>query len=284
MNRLRKELESVRSSTLARNAGWLFVGQGLSIVFQVICFIFVARLLGSTQYGIYAGVIATVNILAMYSSLGSPFVLLRRVSTDRRSFGPYWGNVLATTCTLGSLIVAILVLGVPHLAHSYSRILVLCAALGDCLCVQLIDAALRVYQAFEKMRITAILSLSVNFLRMCLAGVALWRVSHATALQWIVASLAVYAIAACAVFALVTHDFGKPVFSPDVLRKNVGEGVAFAFSSSTMGIYNNIDKALLGHYGMNAANGIYAMAYRVIDICTIPISAIHAAALPRFFR
>jgi O-antigen/teichoic acid export membrane protein len=68
-----------------------------------------------------------------------------------------------------------------------------------------------------------------------------------------------------------------------LLRQRTGEGLVFALSSSTMNIYNNIDKAMLGHYGMNAANGIYSMAYRVVDIATMPVGAIHTAAFPRFF-
>jgi O-antigen/teichoic acid export membrane protein len=35
---------------------------------------------------------------------------------------------------------------------------------------------------------------------------------------------------------------------------------------------------------MYAANGIYSMAYRVVDIAYLPIRSIHAAAFPRFFR
>ena len=35
---------------------------------------------------------------------------------------------------------------------------------------------------------------------------------------------------------------------------------------------------------MNAANGIYTMAYRILNICTTPINSIHNAAYPRFFQ
>jgi O-antigen/teichoic acid export membrane protein len=64
----------------------------------------------------------------------------------------------------------------------------------------------------------------------------------------------------------------------------LGEGFVFAVSGSTTSAYNDLDKAMLGHYGMSAANGIYTMAYRIVDIACIPIRSIHAAAFPRFFR
>src|SRR6201999_3533042 len=52
---------------------------------------------------------------------------------------------------------------------------------------------------------------------------------------------------------------------------------------STSSAYNDLDKTMLSHYGMNVANGIYAMAYRVVETATIPIFAIRDAAMPRFF-
>jgi O-antigen/teichoic acid export membrane protein len=96
--------------------------------------------------------------------------------------------------------------------------------------------------------------------------------------------LIVSSIASYYSVSLVTRLYGKPELSLSLLRQRMGEGFVFALSGSTANAYNDIDKAMLGHYGMNAANGIYTMAYRVIDVCTAPITSIHAAAFPRFFR
>jgi O-antigen/teichoic acid export membrane protein len=262
----------------------MVLGQGLSLFCQAVYFVLLARLLGKTEYGIYAGAYATVYMLSVYSPLGTPFVFLRYVCPDHSKFALYWGNVLVTILTLGSLFVVLLTWGVPHLAHSYSWKLVLCVAIGDCLFTQFADAASRVFTAFEKLRTTALLTSLVNVLRTLLAGIMLWRFHHATAGQWVVATMAVSFLAAVVAVFLVTKDYGKPQFSGTLLLERAGEGVVFALSSSTAGIYNNVDKAMLGHYGMNAANGVYSMAYRVVDICTIPITSIHTAAAPRFYR
>jgi O-antigen/teichoic acid export membrane protein len=284
MGRLRKEWRRLRSSSLAQNAGWTFFGQGLSVICQGVYFILIARLLGSTEYGIYVGAVAMVSILSQYSPLGSHSVFLRYVSPEPENFAPYWGNILVTTFTLGSLLVAFLTWAGPRLAHSYSWTLVLCVALGDCLCSQLTLAAGRVFQAFEAMRLTASLNLLVNLLRALLAGLMLWRLHHATAKEWVVAALLVSSIAACTALTLVAKRYGRPGFSTRLLRQRTGEGFIFALSYSTAGIYNDIDKAMLGHCGMNAANGIYTMAYRAIDIACLPYSAIQSAAVPRFFQ
>jgi O-antigen/teichoic acid export membrane protein len=41
---------------------------------------------------------------------------------------------------------------------------------------------------------------------------------------------------------------------------------------------------MLVHYGMAAANGVYTMAYRIVDFAMIPIGAVQSAAFPRFFQ
>jgi O-antigen/teichoic acid export membrane protein len=272
------------SHSLARNALWIFWGRAFSLVCQAAYFILLARLLGSVEYGIYAGVFSMVSIVSIYSPLGSQYTLLRYVSPDHHKFSLYWGNVLVTIMTLGSLIVVLLVWVVPHLAHSYSWSMVLYVAFGDCICGQIAEAASRVFQAFEEMRFTAFVSLIVNLLRTILAGFLLWHMHHVTAQQWTIAALIISSIAACTALIMVTHYCGRPDFSRGLFCQRVGEGLVFAVSASTTGIYDNFDKAMLGHYGMNAVNGIYTMAYRVIDVGCMPFSAIQSAAFPRFFQ
>lgn len=284
MDSLLGEWRRIRSSSLAHNAGWMFLGQGSSIVCQAAYFVLLARLLGSTEYGIYVGAVAMVTILSVYSPLGSGFTLIRYVSPDHSLFSVYWGNLLITTLTLGSLFVGVLVCVVPHLAHSYSWKLVLFAALADCICGQLTTASSYVFLAFEKLRVTAGLNLIVNLLRALLAGFMLWHLHHATAQQWAMAALAVSFTALCTALVLVSSHYGRPAFSLPLLSKRTGEGIVFALSTSAVGISDNVDKALLGHYGMNTANGIYSMAYRAVFVCLMPIYSIHNAAFPRFFR
>lgn len=284
MGKYEQQWRIVRRSPLARNAGWMFLGQVLSVVCQGAYFLILARLLGSVEYGVYVGAVAMVSILSQFSSLGTHSVFLRYVSADHKKFHLYWGNVLITTLTLGSLFAALLTWMGPHVSHTYSWTMMIYIALSDCLCMQLTTAAGRVFQAFEKMSITAGLNLLTNLLRAVLAALMLWHFHRGSAWQWAIAAFIVSFIAALTALTLVTVLYGKPAFSIPLLLLRLGEGIVFALSYSTTGIYNDVDKAMLGHYGMNAANGIYTMAYRVVDVATMPVTAIQGAAFPRFFR
>ena len=273
-----------RQSLLLRNAAWLFAGQGFSLVAQGCYFVILARLLGTKQYGLLAGAVALVAVVSQYSSLGSGIVLLRYVSSDPSRFRSYWGNVLMSILLLGIFLTGVITLSGRWLVGPASVPLLFPIAVGDCLFQQLSTCAGQVFQAFEMMKFSAALSLFNNLARCLLAAALLVMVGRASAWQWAVGSLAVSALAACLAFVTVTRFFGLPSFSPSLLMRRFAEGSVFAVSGSTTAIYNDIDKVVLSRFGMNQANGIYSMAYRLINIGTMPITSVASAAFPRFFR
>ena len=277
-------IDRIKGSTLARNASWLFAGQGLSFVLQAVTFVALARLLGIRQYGILAGAAALVNVVSQYSGLGSGIVFLRYVSPDHSRFPEYWGNILMATGVLGGLLVLALHFTGSWLVGAQSASILVVLAISDCLCQQLTTCSGQVFQAFEQMKLTAGLSLSMSALRALVAAGMLVVLHTATAWQWAAASLFISIAAASMAFAIVTKRFGWPRFVPRLFISRAGEGSIYAISGSTGAVYDDIDKVMLGHYGMNVANGIYSMAYRIIKIATMPMMSIFGAAFPRFFR
>jgi O-antigen/teichoic acid export membrane protein len=157
-------------------------------------------------------------------------------------------------------------------------------AIGDCVFGQVTLGAGQVFQTFERMRTTAALNLVTNLLRAALAGGMLVTLHRATAQQWATASLAVSGAAMILALQAVSTQLGNPELRPRLLLTHAKEGLLFAISGSTTSIYNDLDKTMLSHYRMNLANGIYTMAYRIVDIATIPARAIQSAALSQLFR
>jgi O-antigen/teichoic acid export membrane protein len=262
----------------------MLVGQGTGILLQAFNFILLGRLLGSVQYGIYAGAFALVAIVASYSTLGSGTLFLRYVGTDHSRFSVYWGNILLVTMTVSGVLVAGLYFLAPHLIDPRSAGLVLILALANCFCSQLTTCAGQVFQTYEKLRFTAGFNLLTNLLRFIAAGSMLLFLHRCTAWQWAIASLAVSAVAVMAAVGMVTVKFGWPRLKPGLFFRGATEGFGYSFATSTASAYNDIDKAMLSHYRMNAADGVYTLAYRIVDIATIPILALRDAAIPRFFR
>ncbi len=281
---LRAWMERTKSSTAARNAAWMFVGQGFSIVNQGVYFLLVGRLLGVTEYGILVGAGAAVSMVSQYGSLGAGFLFLRYVGPRRELFARYWGSILLVTVTMGLLLTGLLQALARVLLPATPMGLLLSLALADCVCSQVTLCCGQIFQTFEQMRLTALLNMATNAARAVLAGCWLFSVGHASATLWAYTSLGISCCTALVAVSIVVVRFCWPKLDLRLLFSRLGEGVVFSMSGSTTSAYNDLDKAMLGHYGMNAANGIYTMAYRVVDIAYLPIKSIHAAAFPRFFR
>ena len=271
-------------TSLARGAAWMFAGQGTNVVLRAAYFILLARLLGVTQYGIFVGAFAFVSLATPFSSLGSGLVFMQHVASNGSNYAVYWGNILLMTIGAGLLLAITMSYLAPHFLNPASASVALMVALGECVFQQVFLCTGQVFQTFEQMRMMAVAGVfGSTFRLLAVLILAVW-LHRATARQWAEWSMGASAVAAVAGAALVTRMHGLPRFSPRLLAAKLGEGFNFSIAGSTQTVYNDIDKTLLSHYGMNVANGIYTMAYRIVDIATIPILALDAAVLPRFFR
>jgi O-antigen/teichoic acid export membrane protein len=172
----------------------------------------------------------------------------------------------------------------PKLINPSSSALVPLIAVSTCLLAPLTEQTARVFQTFGRMRMTAGINILTNLVRTVAAMGLQWRIHHATASQWAVAFTAVSVVSAGVSVAAVIVLYGGPRFVPSLLLKHGAEGLGYSFASSTVAVYNDIDKTMLSHFGLNAANGIYTIAYRVVDMATIPVYAVREAVLSRFFQ
>jgi len=271
-------------TSLARNAGWMLLGQGAAYSLRVISFVVIARLLGVVQYGVVVGAFALVNLVAQYSRLGTGTLLIRYVAPDHSRCAAYWGNSVLVTLFLGVGVTLLLHLVAPHVIDPASAAIVAFTAVGGCVCEQIAIGATQVFSALQIMRTAAWLAQLTSMLRTITAIGLLIELHHATARQWAIASMLASAVAAGVCVTVVTGRLGWPQFTPHLVWKHGREGVGYAFASSTVNAYDDLDKTMLSHYGMSEANGIYGMAYRVIEMGTLPLASILLAAEPRLFQ
>jgi O-antigen/teichoic acid export membrane protein len=278
------EIRSLRTSSLARNASWMLIGQGFSFLLQAAYFVLLARLLGVREYGVFAGAYAFVGIAMPYSTLGSGLVFVRHVGAKPDLFSVYWGHILFSCAVVGTSLALIISILAPYLLNSSSASIVLLVGIGNCVFAQLVNSMGFVFQAYEKLHITAGLNILTNALRLLAVVAMVFYWPHPTARQWAWAVVLVSFLAALIGFSVVVKKFGRPEFIPRMLITHAAEGLGFSLGWSAQSIYNDIDKTLLSHYGMNLQNGIYTMSYRIVDIASIPITALDAAALPRYIH
>jgi O-antigen/teichoic acid export membrane protein len=277
------KLARIPTSSLARNTGWMLFGLGGNALLQAGAFLLLARLLGVTEYGIFAGAYALVNTVTPYSSLGSQMIFMRYVSADRSVARTYWGNTLLITAATSILLTGSLgVLG-SRLFGPGTFGLIVVLVVANCFMSQITNNASAVFQTLEQLKSTAWLRALSNFFRLLAIATLVSLSRHATAFQCAMAILASSTLAAAVAAIWVQSSIGGLHFSVNLLLRRFWEGIGFSVAGSTQAVYNDVDKMMLSHFGMNAANGIYSFAYRIVDFATIPVNSIDAACLPRYF-
>jgi O-antigen/teichoic acid export membrane protein len=277
-------LHALRKHQVSRNALWILMGQGANFFLQALFFLLLTRLLGVTEYGIFSGAYALINLAAPYSSLGAGMLFMRYVTADRSQAALYWGNTLVVTTSVTLMIAIAFSFAGPAITHSQSHLIFFVLAISNCLFSQIADVGSIVFQAFEKMRYTAMLSFLSNLARVLVLLIMQAALHHATAVQWSIGVLFASGFAATLSLIWVRRETGPLLFNLEVIRRRALEGVGFSFAGTTNNAYNDIDKTMLSHYGLNRENGFYTLAYRIVDFATTPIVAIDSAVLPRLFK
>ena len=280
-----KPVQLFLESTLARNTGWMLLGQGLKLVIQAVYFTVIARSLGASKYGAFVGVVGLVGILYPFGTLGSGYLLIKNVARDRHRFSENWGMALTTTFLASSILFALVLLSTRFLLPTAipMRLAVLVAA-SDLFGMNITGICGQAFIAFDNMGWTAWINVLLSASRLAAAVILAVLYHSPSALQWGAYYFVSTAIVALASLVMVFAKLGAPRFSFLRSFAEAREGLYFSVSQSAQSVYNDIDKAMLARLGTLQATGIYGAAYRLIDVSFAPVWSLLAAAYPNFFR
>lgn len=288
-NRLRSyaapRVRQIASSKTGRNALSMLAGQGLRVAIQAVYFFFIARVLGPRGYGAFVGVTAFVAILAPFASMGTGGLLVRAIARAPERFGAHWGGTLALAIAGG---IAFSAVGLPIarvvLPGSVSTALLVCVFLSDLLFCRIVELAGQAFQGFEQLTGTALVQTALNTSRLVAVAV-LWSTDRsADATTWGAAYCASSFLVAGIAMIAVQRRFGAPA-CPDRLRlAELRDGAGFAIQAAATTANNDLDKTMLARLSTLQATGVYASAYRIIDVALSPLRSLFAATYASFFR
>jgi O-antigen/teichoic acid export membrane protein len=272
-------------SNLARNSGWMFLGNGVKLLTQAGYFILIARSLGPSEYGAFVGVVALIGLLAPFAGIGSGNLLVKNVARDPTLFREYWGNALFISAVTGTILVGlVMVVSRWVLVSSISALLVLLISLADLLAVKSTEIGSQAFLSVDELKYTAVLTVFPYVLRLFAVFVLLGRWHRATAILWAWFYLGCAVIAALVAISVTIYKLGPPKLALWRIRDEFAEGFYFGTSLSAQTVYNDIDKSMLARFSTLDATGIYGAAYRLIDVAFVPVRSVLFAAYADFFR
>jgi len=262
----------------------MLLAQGGRLLIQGVYFVLIGRSLGPAGFGLFMGALALVYILMPFANWGTGHILVMQVSRDPASFPAYWGNTLLTTVIGGTVFTSIAMIVGTILVPSIPLTLILTLALAELWFSLILDACGQAFQVFDRLGVTAAISILENGLRLIAAAVFMALTMNPTPQLWGVWYLFSALLASCVALVIVTRSLGRPRFVPSLMHHHIRDGWNFSVSLASATIYNDIDKTMLVRLATSEAAGIYAAAYRVIDMATAPLTSLLRATYAEFFR
>jgi len=169
-----------------------------------------------------------------------------------------------------------------HLKTVPLVVTIVCVA--DLVLLKVTELAAFGFAAMDQMKQTSIQSVVVSLLRLGGIITLIVTVHRVTLDLWVLTYLLTTLLGTLYALTKGGQLWGRPVVDWRALGEDAAEGVFFSVAGSATTVYNDIDKTFLVSFGMTYAAGIYTAAYPVIDVVSVPISSIYAAATPQTFR
>jgi len=265
--------------TIFKNTFWLAVAEGISRLLKLILIIYVARILGATEYGKFTFALAFVSLFVIFSDFGLSHITVRELSREKKKEKEFSSiftlKILLSTgalilMTVGSLFITpdqdiqkvIWILAVYILIYSFSEI---------------IYAFLRARQQMQYEAWAKILQAIV------VTGAGFYIILNFPSVQNLSFGY-LFASSIVLIFILLFFHFKIYHFSlgwdKTIWRKFLAMSWPIGFVAIFATIYNQIDSVMMGYWGQITQTGWYNAAYRIVNVTIVPAVLISQCFYP----
>ncbi|MGN6312908.1 MAG: lipopolysaccharide biosynthesis protein [Rhodanobacteraceae bacterium] len=259
-------------------------GFGFRSLLLSVLVVLLARALGPSAFGGYAAAASLASFFAMFSGFGAGPLHVRDVAHAKKSYVESLNRTMHWV-GLSALPLAALAGGCAWLVipHSVTPLAITLIVLGEILYYGASDLAARILQARENYSGMALVICSLPALRVTIAAL----LSSAGALDltsWSFASFSTGALAFLALFGFWAWRMRGNLGAGSPTSHDTLAGLGFAISTASSRVHGDADKVILARLVSTATAGTYTVAYRLVDIFLLPISAGVERLLPSLFR
>jgi O-antigen/teichoic acid export membrane protein len=265
--------------TIFKNTFWLAMAEGITRLLKLILIIFIARILGASQYGKFAFALAFVSLFAMISDFGISQILTREFAKDRQK-EKYFSSLLSLKIFLSFLTLS-LIIGFSLLITQDLRVRIIIWLLSLMVVFRSFREAFFAFlRARQRMQYEAWTRITEAVLVTILGFLVLWRFRSLINLSFS------YLLAAFLSLILISFFFHKKVFSLSynfdfsVWKTFLKLSWPLAFVGIFSVVYNQIDSVMMGYWGQIIETGWYNAAYGIIKATLIPVFLIGQVFFP----
>lgn len=248
---------------------------------RMLTFVLLGISLGPGQLGRYVAVLGMTQLLYPVSRWGIAHLMVRAISRGA-PFDQTWAKTVSAN-VVGGLIGSGVAVVVGGILFDVGALSILLIGLAQLVGLGLQQAGGMAAAAHGRAEVGLAVNGANTVLRVG-AVVLFWTLGERTVDVWVWYLLASSLTGAVATQLVVARFLGgrlRLVF-PD--RVELALGAPFVLVDSANTAQADIDKVVLGGYGLDVDNGVYAAAYRVADLANLPLGALVRASYSEFFR
>lgn len=267
---------------LGKNSIYGTFGLTARAVIQAGYLLLMSRWLGVTGYGIFSGSVALAVLAVPLASWGMPLLLAKWVARDPFSGCGMWATALIQIAAVGSLLSALMLIIsiILHQAIGVWSMLLLGAS--ELLFLPISHVATSHCFALERGLASLVAVCLVPACRLMAAVAALLMGCEGIPSVAVLAHFAGSLLGCSASALLIGIVAGWPEWRKRLpFMKSFREGGSYAVGGLVGTSYLEIDKVLMLQLLGGAVVGPYTVAFRVISLFGMPVSALISATLPR---
>jgi len=272
--------------TIFKNTFWLAFAEGVSRFLKLILIIYVARILGATEYGKFTFALAFVSLFAIFSDLGLSQITTREFARDNErekeisslfSLKILLGLGTLILILIGSFFITpepvirslIWILGIYTILASFGAII------------------FAFFQARQKMEYQAMTQILEAILVTAAGFFVILNFPSVINLSYSY----LFAGFAALIFILTLFHFKvfplRISFEKSIWQKFLSLSWPLALAGIFGSIYTQTDSIMMGYWGQITQTGWYNAAYRIIGVTLVPAGLIATSFYPvlsKFFK
>ncbi|RKX94234.1 MAG: hypothetical protein DRP84_07325 [Spirochaetes bacterium] len=265
--------------TIIKNTFWLTIGDAGSRFLKLVLLIYVARILGATEYGKFNFALSFVLLFNVFADLGLNQIIVREFAKEDRKEKDF-SSLLSLKILLGlGVLILILISSFVITPDSIIRKVIWILALSNIIS----DVFLIFYaflQARQKMECEGVVRISEALFLIGMGLAVLFYFPSIENLSFCYLFASLFSLIVILLFFHFKIQELSLSWSKSVWKKYLSMSWPLALISLSYIIYNRIDSVMMGCLGQITQTGWYNAAYRIITATIIPTGIISNSFFP----
>jgi len=270
--------------TIYKNTLWLIVGMGVNRALKAVLVIYVARMLGATEYGKFAFALAFVGLFSIIYDFGISMMIVREFSREPEQD---FSSIISLRIILGLVAYAVMIIGSLIVTEDVTIRKIMFVLGLFCLIESFATIFYGYFQAKQKMEYQTYAETFQTILALIVGFFILFRMPSGQNLSY------GYFVSSAIALAVLLWFFNRKIF-----RLNIGRDKAvwrkfllISWPMALTGLFGTIctsmDSIMMGHWNFITETGWYNAAYKLVIVAMLPAGLISGSFFPvlsRFFK